>query len=332
MTGSGRSVLITGAAGFIGRNLVRDQLERGHSVTATDLDIHPLEDMQLTGPLDCRQLDIRSAEAMRSCLRGCDTIFHLAAAHLEVVADDAYFHDVNVDAAAELARVAAEEHVKRFVHCSSVGVYGPLESLPADETTAPRPSIPYERSKLAGERAVLAAAARGGLAVVVLRPAWVYGPLCPRTLRLIRALADRRFVFVGDGENRRHPLYISDALEAFELAASRQLPSGETVIVAGPEAVTLRHLVRLMLEELDMDYTPPRVPRGLMHAACLVSEKAAGLFRFEPPLSTRSLKFFDESSAFDITKARTLLDFEPRVDTRQGMRLTIQYYRERGML
>lgn len=332
MTVVHRNVLVTGAAGFIGRNLVQDQLARGYKVTATDLDISPLAAMNLQGPLDLRPVDIRSTEEMRPYLKGCDAVFHLAAAHLEVLEDDAYFSDINERAAGELAQAAAEEGVRRFVHCSTVGVYGPLESLPADEETPAAPDIAYETSKLAGERAVRLAASNSRTVAVILRPAWVYGPLCPRTLKLVRTIARRRFFFVGEGRNLRHPLFISDMLDAFELAATRPLESGETILVAGPETVSVRQLVELITEELGMTYTPPQAPAWLVRTACLASEKAAGLAGRKPPFSRRSLKFFTESSAFKTGKARELLGFQPKVDTRHGLRLTIGRYREQGIL
>jgi dihydroflavonol-4-reductase len=263
---------------------------------------------------------------------GIDTVFHLAAAHLDVLKDEAYFHEVNVRATEDLVRLAAEAGVRRFVHCSTVGLYGPLATLPADEQTIPRPDIPYERSKLAGEVAVRKAAAAGRLPTVILRPAWVYGPLCPRTLKLIRTIARKRFFFVGEGANRRHPIYITDMLEAFELAANVDLADCETIIAGGPDTVTVRELVEMIIEELGMDYRPVRLPAWFMEAACLTIEKLAGLARREPPFSRRSLKFFSESSAFDTSKAGRLLGFHPDVNTRQGIGLTIQHYRAQGIL
>jgi len=331
MTGE-RKVLVTGAGGFIGKHLVRDQLARGHDVTATDVDLSQLEAMKLGSRLTCRQIDVRSSEEMRLCVRQSNIIFHLAAAHLEVSEDEAYFVDVNARATKDLIRIAAEEGVSRFVHCSTVGIYGPLKNLPADEETLPAPDIPYERSKLAAEKAVRDASLRNGLQTVILRPAWVYGPLCARTLKLIRTIAKRRFFFVGDGENLRHPIYITDMLQAFESAAARAIPSGEIVIAAGPEAITVQQLVAIILEELDVDYSPRRLPAWFMEPVCLGIEKIAAITGTTPPFSRRSLKFFAESSAFDISKARRVLDFNPGVSIRQGLRLTIQFYRERGVL
>lgn len=332
MTTDRRNVLVTGAGGFIGSHLVRDQLARGHAVTATDIDLQRLEALNLGGELRCERLDLRSSGQFARLLEGVDTVFHLAAAHLDVLKGEDYFFAVNVGATEALARLAADAGVRRFVHCSTVGVYGPLETLPADETTPPKPDIAYERSKLEGEAAIRGVAAQTGLSVAILRPAWVYGPLCPRTEKLIRTVARKRFFYVGDGSNRRHPIYITDMLQAFELAATQPVPSGEIIIAAGPDTVSVRELIELVIAELGMAYSPPRLPTWFMAAACLVIEQAAGLAGREPPFSRRSLKFFSESSGFGIAKAEQLLGFRPQVDTREGLRQTIREYRAQGIL
>jgi nucleoside-diphosphate-sugar epimerase len=332
MSGEMRTVLVTGAGGFIGSHLARDQLARNSKVRAADLHLERLAGLEASGMLDARELDIRDTAAFVPMLSGVDTVFHLAAAHLDVLKGEDHFFDVNVRATAALARRAADSGVRRFVHCSSVGVYGPLASLPADETTLPRPDIAYERSKLEGEQAVLDATAGSSMELVILRPAWVYGPLCPRTEKLVRTIARKRFFFVGDGATLRHPLYVSDMLEAFELAAAQPMAHGEIMIAAGPETVSVRQLVELIIEELGMRYSPPRVPWWLMESACFAMEKGFGLLGREPPFSRRSLKFFSETSAYDTAKAARILGFRAEVDTREGLRRTLRHYREHGIL
>jgi nucleoside-diphosphate-sugar epimerase len=332
MTAPRRRVLVTGAGGFIGSHLVRDQLARGHEVVATDIDLTRLEGLGPTEDLQAARVDIRSTDELAPLLQGTDTVFHLAAAHLDVLKDDAYFHDVNVRAAADLVRRSGEAGVRRFVHCSTVGVYGPLASLPADEGTPPAPDIAYETTKLEGERAVLAASSVCGPSTVVLRPSWVYGPYCPRTLKLVRTIARRRFFFVGEGSNLRHPIFITDMLEAFELAANCPAPKSAVFIAGGPDTVTVRELVQMIAEELGMDYRPPRLPLWFMHTACLATEKLMAVAGREPPFSRRSLKFFTESSTFDTSRAAHALGFRPRVATREGIRLTIRSFREQGIL
>lgn len=332
MTSDRRRVLITGAGGFIGSHLVKERLARGDTVSAMDVDLQRLDALRLKGDLSCEPLDLRASDRLARLLAGVDTVFHLAAAHLDVLKGADYFHEVNVDATRTFARLSAEAGVRRFVHCSTVGVYGPLQSLPADETTPPMPDIAYERSKLEGEAAIRSVIDETGLDAVILRPAWVYGPLCPRTQKLIRTIARKRFFFVGDGSNQRHPVYITDMLEAFHRAAVQPVPSGETLIIAGPDTVSVKQLIGLIIEELGMDYAPPRLPTWFMEAACLGVEKAAGLVGREPPFSRRSLKFFSESSGFDIAKAARLMDFRPKIDTREGLRLTIREFRAQGIL
>jgi dihydroflavonol-4-reductase len=154
----------------------------------------------------------------------------------------------------------------------------------------------------------------------------------PPHQKLIRTVARKRFFFVGDGSNRRHPIYITDMLEAFQLAATKPVPSGEIMIIAGPDNVSVKELIGLIIEELGMDYAPPRLPTWFMGATCLAVEKAAGLVGREPPFSRRSLKFFSESSGFRIAKAEQLLGFRPKIHTREGLRLTIREYRTQGIL
>jgi dihydroflavonol-4-reductase len=260
-----------------------------------------------------------------------DTVFHLAAAHLDVLKGEDYFlrgqRRRYPDARAPGGRrgraaLRPLQHGRRL---------RPARTLPADETTPPMPDIAYERSKLEGEAAIRSVIGDGARC---RHPAPRMGlrPLCPRTQKLIRTVARKRFFFVGDGSNRRHPIYITDMLEAFQLAATQPVPSGEVIIIAGPDTVSVKELIGLIIEELGMDYAPPRLPTWFMEAACLAVEKAAGLVGREPPFSRRSLKFFSESSGFSIAKAERLLGFRPQIDTREGLRLTIREYRAQGIL
>jgi len=194
-----RSVLITGAGGFIGSHLVSDQLARGRRVVAADVDLSGLSHITKGERLHKAEVDLRSSSEMDRCLEGVDCVFHLAAAHLDVIRGPDYFHDVNVAATARLAEMAHAAGARRFVHCSSVSVYGPLSSWPADEASPCEPDIVYEQTKLEGEQAVRAVAENTGLRTVIVRPAWVYGPRCPRTRKLVRTIQQGRFFYVGGG-------------------------------------------------------------------------------------------------------------------------------------
>jgi len=125
---------------------------------------------------------------------------------------------VNVGGTEKILEACLERNLKRFVHCSSVGVLGNIDNPPADETYPYNPDTIYEKTKAEGERAALRYFEKG-IPVVVARPAWVYGPRCPRTLRLFKTLKKGRFFFFGNGQTLRHPVYVRDFVEGMRLCA-----------------------------------------------------------------------------------------------------------------
>lgn len=326
------TALVTGAGGFIGSNLVDDQLARGRRVIAIDVHLDRLDHLKANPACELCVGDVRDTELLARAMAGVDYLFHLASAHLEVSRSEAYFWETNVEAVKSLLERARAAGVRRFVHTSSVGVYGPLATLPADEGSECHPDILYERTKLKGEEAVLRFVADTGFPAVILRPAWVYGPRCPRTLKLFRSIRKRRFVMVGEGQNFRHPIHIRDMLAAFELAATRPGIEGQTFVVASDEAVRLKDLIAEIIAVQGLSFSPVRVPMGIMTALCLGVEGVFKVLGKEPPFSTRSLKFFTESSSFDIAKARRLMGFEPAVALNAGLSETYRHFQAAGLL
>ncbi len=326
------SVLVTGAGGFIGSHLVNDQISLGRKVSALDTNLAKFDDLGDTPNLKLILGDIRDSKVLAGSLEGIDVVFHLASAHLEVSKPLSYFESINVDAARTLVELAAAAGAKRIVHCSTVGVFGPLDELPADEETGCHPDIDYEITKLKGEIAVREAAMRENISVIILRPAWVYGPGCPRTLKLFRAIGKKKFVMVGDGQNFRHPIYIDDMLMAFEKAASKPNIESDTYIVAAESAVHLGELIDEIIAVLDFEFRPIRIPLALMTPVCVVVERICKMLNKEPPFSTRSLKFFTESSSFNTSKAKADLDFQPKVSLADGLRETYESFVSAGLL
>lgn len=326
------TVLVTGAGGFIGRHLVEAQLQLGRRVIAVDVNVAPLADLSNAAGLKIVEADIRATSIMTEFMKDTEIVFNLAAAHLEVAVDDAHFQAVNVDALRSLLQSASSMGVRRFIHCSSVGVYGPLSELPADEQTPCNPDIAYERTKLQGEEIVRSVELSGNMQAVIIRPSWVYGPRCPRTMKLIRTIARKRFFYVGDGLNYRHPLYIDDLMRAFELATTCRIQRAETLLVVGPSAVTVREIVEVIMGILHIQYRPISLPEPLVAAGCEILEKVFVAVKRQPPFTTRSLKFFTESSAFAADKAERILGFEARTDLASGLSYTVAYGRRQRLL
>ncbi len=311
--------LVTGAGGFIGSHFVPYLAARGWSVRAIDVHAAPAG---VGGPnVEYRIQDIRNLPLLGAALEGIDYVFNLASVHLDVHARFEVFEAVNVNALERLVELCSVAGVRRLVQVSSVGVYGHVSSPPARETAPLNPQNDYERTKMAGEEAARRAAARTGLDVVVIRPSWVYGTGCPRTQKLIRSLRSGKFFYIGSGRNLRHPIYIDDLMDALVLAAQAGPEvAGQTFNVAGPHWMTVEEMVAQFANAIHVRAPSIHAPRWLGLAVGWTAEQMSALVGAEPPVSRRTLAFFENDNAFDIGAARQALGFEPKVDLSSGVR------------
>ncbi|HVS77861.1 MAG TPA: NAD(P)-dependent oxidoreductase [Steroidobacteraceae bacterium] len=311
-----KRVLVTGAAGFVGSHFAPYLAARGFEVRA--IDVHPPARRGESG-VEFRVQDIREREGLAAALDGVDTVFNLASVHLDVHATPEQFESVNVRALEQLIELSAAARVRRVVQVSSVGVYGHVAHPPAAEDAPLNPDNDYERTKAAGERAAREAARRTGLDLVIVRPSWVYGVGCPRTAKLIRALRKGRFFFIGRGNNLRHPIYIDDLSMALELtAAAGPEIAGRTFNIAGPRWMTVEEMVGEFAQAAGVPPPAFHAPRWLGLTVGWAAEQMSAVVGAEPPVSRRTLAFFENDNAFDIGAARESLGFEPKTELGRG--------------
>ncbi len=321
-------ILVTGGGGFVGSHLVESQLGQGHTVCALDLHTDRLTHLAKHPSLEVMTGDITDSRLLGRVMAGIDTAYHLASAHLDVSLPATRYRQVNVEATLGLLHAAREAGVRRVVHCSSAGVLGDIVGTPADELTPCQPTNVYEQTKWEGEQAALGFAEETGLQVVVARPAWVYGPRCPRTERLFRAIRKGRFVILGDGKNLRHPIYVSDAVRGLELCSQVPRATGEVYLLGGEEIVPIGTLVRLVAETAQVRLCRWHLPMWWATPLGFALETACRPLGVKPPFSRRSIDFFQKNNAYDIGKARRELDYRPLVDLRSGLATTWHWLSE----
>jgi nucleoside-diphosphate-sugar epimerase len=315
-------VLITGAGGFIGSHLVDSQLAQGHQVRALDLHVERLAHVAGHPQLEVVTGDLSDPALLERLMDGVELVYHLASAHLDVGIPDSRYWEVNVDGTVRLLRAARRAGVGKVVHCSSVGVFGDVQHPPANEESRCNPTNIYELTKLAGERSALRFAAATGLPVVAARPAWVYGPRCPRTRKLLRTIKQGRFVIVGDGRNLRHPIYIADVVAGLERCATAQGAAGKSYILAGSAPVTVEALVCTAAEVVGVPAPRLHLPVTPMLIAGATLQASFGMIGRQPPFSPRSIDFFVKNNAYATGKAQHELGFQAQTELRDGLART----------
>jgi nucleoside-diphosphate-sugar epimerase len=253
-----KTVLVTGASGFIGKHVVSTLAEAGWQVRAAARDpsaIPPRARVEavalpdLTGPADWSPL-----------LEGVSHILHLAGiAHAPGTLPDAIYRRVNTEAVSELAQ-AARGRVERFVLISSVRAQAGLAADHAiTETDVPLPTEVYGRSKLEAERLLAAS----GVGFAVLRPAVVYGRGVKGNIASLATLAQTPMPLPFAGlNNRRSLLALANLATAIELVLSSERAAGEIFLAADPEPISVANLVAAMREGLGRSPHLIRVPTG----------------------------------------------------------------------
>jgi dihydroflavonol-4-reductase len=326
-----KRLLVTGAAGFIGTALFRRLRSYGCEVTGTVLYPHEAEVIRDEGG-KAEVLDLTSDQPFDRYLRDIDVVFHLAALFQETGHGETMYRMVNEKGAFRLCQAAAAAGVERFVHCSTIGVHGDVQEMPCKETSPFNPMDRYQRTKLAGELAILEFAGTlppDGMVVTVNRPAMVYGPGDLRMLKLFRAILNRRFVMIGSGEVKAHLCYIEDQVDSLILCAvaPRAQVHLEAFNIASDQPLTLNELVRMVATHGRVTVPRWHFPVFPVWLASVACEAIWAPFEAPPPLFRRRVGFFTRNRAFDLSKAKARLGYVSRWDNRTGIAKTIDWYR-----
>lgn len=329
------TVLVTGATGAVGLAVVKALDAAGFSVRAFASDAP--EAGLLPEGVEVVLGDVTDAESVRAAVRGMDAVVHLAA----LVHQDAQrpelrkeYQRINVGGTANVVEASLQARVERVVLFSTISVYGPTPGSVASEETPPRPDTIYAETKLAAERIVLGAQGpRGEPFGTVLRLAAAYGPRVKGNyLRLVRALARRRFLPIGSGTNRRTLVFDRDAAQAAVLALRAPTAGGQIFNVSDGQVHTVAEIVSAICTALGR--RPPRVRLPVFVARSLagVVEGAAGAIRVRPPLSRAAVEKYVEDVAVDASKITRELGFAPAFGLDVGWQTTIREMRRAGAL
>jgi dihydroflavonol-4-reductase len=327
-------LFLTGGSGFIGSRLAPLAVANGHAVTVVTAVNNAAErtrcEALAKAGIQVRQAPLEDAGALASALQGHDAVIHLAAAQHEAGRPESYFHQVNVDGTRRLLELADKAGIRRFVHGSTIGVYGSAAAGSLDESSPLAPDNPYGRTKAAAEQVVRQHL--GAMQWCIVRISETYGPADMRLLKLFRGVRSGRFAIVGNGENLHQLIYVDDLSRGLLAACEAPAAPGETVVLAGAEELTTNQMVAAVAAAVGRNKPVAHVPLWPFLTAAVVFESTFGPLGLKPPLHRRRLDFFRKSFYFSTAKAQQVLGVRPEVSFAEGTRRTAQWYRDNGLL
>jgi nucleoside-diphosphate-sugar epimerase len=307
--------LVTGVAGFIGSAIARALIKRGGRVRGLDdFSTGKRENVAgLEGSLDFREATLLDPAALAAACQGIDCVFHEAAIPSvpRSVADPKLTNSVNIEGTLNLLIAARDAGVRRVVYAASSSAYGESQVLPKREDKVPLPISPYAAQKLAGEHYMRVFSAVYGLETVSLRYFNVFGPRQDANSQYSAVLA--KFItqmlhgqsptIYGDGEQSRDFTYVDNVVQANVLAAaaSPAEASGKVFNIATGTSYSLNQTYKMLQGIIGFSDSP----------------------KYAPPRAGDV-----KHSLADTTLARKHLKYSPDVGFEEGLRRTVEWYRQ----
>ncbi|MEI6166711.1 MAG: NAD-dependent epimerase/dehydratase family protein [bacterium] len=325
--------LVTGATGFTGAVLIKKLCECGIRVSAIARASSNREALQAL-PIEWIEGNVYDPDTVTRAVAGVDFIFHVAAAYREAGIADETYRKVHVDSTQLLARAALNNPgFKRFVHVSTVGVHGHIETPPANELYPFSPGDIYQQTKAEAELWLRDFAPKNGLPFTVIRPAAIYGPGDRRLLKIFKMATWPVFPVLGRSRGQLyHLIHVEDLAGIFIQAALHPKAQGEVFIGGDPRALALADIVSIISTEYGRQARMLRIPAWPFFWLAALCETVCRPFGIAPPIYRRRVAFFTKDRSFDTTKLRTLLDFHYSRTTEQGLRETARWYRDHNWI
>jgi UDP-glucose 4-epimerase len=319
---NGRKVLVTGATGYIGGQLVPKLIEWGAVVTCTTR--RPLDSPHPEWPgVEWRSLNLEGdREHMKRCCEGQEVLIHLAALRGEQSRTLEEVRKINADGTYLLYEAAKRAHIKELFFVSTVGVTGfqkgTTEATPyADDDSA------YHQSKVEAEQYLLAQ--HGFEKLVIIRPTIVYGEGRNDgfVFNLTRLIKTGLFLPIGTKSPLLEMVYIENLLEGFRVVLDQGL-NREVYIISDGQSLTVREIGLVISTALKQYQLPGFIPVKLVSVAAVISEFLFELMGKSPFLSRHKLKLFTQPQTFDISKIRRL-GYRAKLTPEEGLTKTVKY-------
>lgn len=326
-----KHIAVTGATGFLGGHLCERLLNDGFTVSI--LARNPDKATVFKDRVAKTVIgDIADKNAIAELVDGADIVMHLVSNFRTASGPPESYRKINFDGTATVLEASRKAGAMRFIHCSTIGVHGSVKSTPANEKSPYNPGDPYQKTKCEAEQFVLSQVGKSKMEIVIVRPCSMYGPGDMRMLKMFKMLTKRMFFLVGPCKENFHAVYIDDIVEGFRLAMETPEIDGEIFIIGGDHYLPLKEYIEIAAKAVD---SPPpwlKFPYWFFYSAAVMCESMCVPLHIEPPLHRRRVRFYKNNRAFDIGKACRVLKYTPKVNLEEGMKRTVSWYKDTGLL
>lgn len=310
----GKRIVVTGGGGFIGSNITKHLLRDNDVIVLDDFSTGRRENIQgIEEDITLVEGSITDLDLLMNIFRDVDYILHQAALPSvpRSVDDPITSNHVNIDGTLNVLVAARDSNVEKVIFAASSAAYGDTPTLPKVETMPVNPLSPYAVTKVAGEQYMKVFNDLYGLRTTSVRYFNVFGPAQDPTSqysavipKFVKSVIDNKPPTIfGDGEQSRDFTFVKDNIQANIKAAESKLADGEVINVAKGDRTTVNELATLIIKDFGKEDTIeptylPQQPGDVKH------------------------------SLADITKARKLMNFEPKYTLAEGLKETLKYFRK----
>ncbi len=322
---------MTGGTGFIGSHLVEALLQKGAEVRCL---LRRTSDLRwISGlPVQYAWGDCCDKSSLKEAVKGVDLVVHSAGVTKAVKEET--FYQINGHGTENLIEACLENapRLRRFIYLSSQAAAGPSRSGNRKKETDPcEPVSPYGRSKRMGEELALAHAHR--LPLLILRPSAVYGPRDKDIYVFFKWLSKRINPCLSAPDQRISLCHVQDLVQAVLLASEDRASGGEVFFVSDGQDYPIEEIANTFAQVLEINVLRLSVPKWILLGIASISESLSRVSRRPSLISKGKVEEMAQKNwVCDITKAKTVLGFEPSIPLMQGARLTVDWYRNKNWL
>jgi nucleoside-diphosphate-sugar epimerase len=327
-------VLVTGGTGFIGSHLVDALVKRGYDVRCL---VRKTSRVDFLNKLNVELIygDIMNMYSLEKAVEDADVVYHLAGGgDVSAISKEGYvkLRNLNARGTENLLKACSLSDIRKFILFSSVSAIGVIKDIVVDEKTSCKPETPHELANYESEQIALKYCQKNKIPLVIIRPTHVYGPRdVKEILKMCKLIKKHIFPIIGRGDNVLPIVYVENLVQATILAGERKSNINEIYIITDEEH-TINEIVHTIAKELDIKIWGEHIPLSLAKIGIGLIEYLSKIFNITPPFNLKREDSITSNRLYNISKAKKELGYEPKVDLTEGIKRTINWYKQNGYL